>query len=350
MVDPPPTYLTRIPFDPQWSDMFWLAWRQVRAQTWITTALLIAAGVALAVTGAHLASLWRDSGAATCHGSCAGPISSFLGEVSRGKINTFYDATTITIWLAPALFGLFWGAPMIARELEAGTHHLAWNQSVSRTRWLATKLLFASVIAAATVGALVIAVTLWAHHLDRGTQLAPKLFESRGIAPVAYAIFAVVLGATVGLLLRRTVPAMAVTLAGYVLAVAAMPLWIRRHLLAPQHTLAPLDVNRILSLRVGPGMPIEVTGEPTVSGWILSNHTVAAGGQPFHALGDPTACGADGTLNSCQQWIGTLKPYEALTYHPLSSFWPLQFIESGVFLLAAAALAVFCLRRLRRIA
>ena len=42
--------------------------------------------------------------------------------------------------LAPAVIGAFWGAPLVARELEAGTHRLVWNQSVTRTRWLATKL------------------------------------------------------------------------------------------------------------------------------------------------------------------------------------------------------------------
>ena len=35
------------------------------------------------------------------------------------------------------MIGAFWGAPMVARELETGTHRLVWNQSVTRTRWLA---------------------------------------------------------------------------------------------------------------------------------------------------------------------------------------------------------------------
>ena len=40
----------------------------------------------------------------------------------------------------PALIGAFWGAPLITREFEAGTFRLAWNQSVTRARWLAIKL------------------------------------------------------------------------------------------------------------------------------------------------------------------------------------------------------------------
>ena len=34
--------------------------------------------------------------------------------------------------IAPALIGLFFGAPLIARELETGTFRLAWTQSVTR--------------------------------------------------------------------------------------------------------------------------------------------------------------------------------------------------------------------------
>ena len=52
----------------------------------------------------------------------------------------------------PALIGLFWGAPLIARELEAGTHRLVWNQSVTRGRWLAVKLGLIGLAAAAATG------------------------------------------------------------------------------------------------------------------------------------------------------------------------------------------------------
>ena len=46
----------------------------------------------------------------------------------------------MAVLIAPAIVGIFWGAPLIARELETGTHRLVWNQTVTRTGWLATKL------------------------------------------------------------------------------------------------------------------------------------------------------------------------------------------------------------------
>jgi ABC-type transport system involved in multi-copper enzyme maturation permease subunit len=57
-------------------------------------------------------------------------------------------------YLAPALIGMFWGAPLVAREMEAGTFRLAWSQSVSRMRWLAVKLGVVGLAAVVTTGLL----------------------------------------------------------------------------------------------------------------------------------------------------------------------------------------------------
>ena len=41
--------------------------------------------------------------------------------------------------LLAAVIGVFWGAPLVARELEQGTQRLVWTQSVTRRRWFSTK-------------------------------------------------------------------------------------------------------------------------------------------------------------------------------------------------------------------
>ena len=58
----------------------------------------------------------------------------------------------LLVLAAPALIGIFWGAPLIGRELETGTHQFAWNQTVTRTRWLAVKLAVVGLAAIATAG------------------------------------------------------------------------------------------------------------------------------------------------------------------------------------------------------
>ena len=122
--------------------MIRLSLLQLRAQA-ITAAVAVTAfAVLLAVTGPHLASMYAASGLQGCRSTnCSQLASSFLQQVdSTGPYATVSLLSIILIGLTPAVIGLFWGAPLIARELETGTSDLAWSQSVSRTRWLAVKL------------------------------------------------------------------------------------------------------------------------------------------------------------------------------------------------------------------
>ena len=122
--------------------MIRLSLLQLRAQA-ITAAVAVTAfAVLLAVTGPHLASMYAASGLRGCRSTnCSQLASSFLQQVeSTGPYATVSLLSIILIGLTPAVIGLFWGAPLIARELETGTFDLAWSQSVTRTRWLAVKL------------------------------------------------------------------------------------------------------------------------------------------------------------------------------------------------------------------
>jgi hypothetical protein len=66
-------------------------------------------------------------------------------------------------------------------------------------------------------------------------------FATHGIAPLGYAAFAFALGVTAGALIRRTVPAMAVTLAIFAALQVAMPLWARPNLAPPDHVAIPVS-------------------------------------------------------------------------------------------------------------
>src|SRR4029453_14356949 len=88
------------------------------------------------------------------------------------------------------------------------------DQARTRPRWRATKLAIIGAGPGATVGLLSWAVTTWAHRIDdaTGDRITPWLYAARGVVPIGYAVFGFVLGVTPGMLLRRPVPAMAVTL------------------------------------------------------------------------------------------------------------------------------------------
>src|SRR6266702_939637 len=136
---------------PGGAEMIWLTWRQFRAQAVTAAAALAVFAVLLAVTGPHLASLYAASGISGCYSqSCGQLASNFLSQLRTGIYPAVYLLGIAGIVLAPAVIGIFWGAPLIARELEAGTFRLAWTQSVTRARWLAVKLALTGLAAMAS--------------------------------------------------------------------------------------------------------------------------------------------------------------------------------------------------------
>ncbi|GIH18475.1 ABC transporter permease [Rugosimonospora africana] len=332
--------------------MIWFTWRQFRIPTWITAGALAVLAVLLAVSGHSLAGEWTASGAAGCHADCRNAISEFVQQATNGANGLVYQFTLMLVYVVPALIGIFWGAPLIARELETGTHRLAWNQSVTRSRWLATKLAVVGAASVVTAGLLSWAVGSWAHHVDHAKYhwISPQTYGARGIVPIGYAVFALALGVTLGMLIRRTVPAMAATLAIYVLAVASMPLWIRAHLVPARHATRPLDVSNVTQFmfnRDNSTMRV-VSGVVPDNAWVLSNRTVTPTGQVFSGPADPQYCGENHGPKSCLHWVGTLGLRQDLTYQPASHFWPMQWAETGVFVAVAVALLSFCFWWTRR--
>jgi len=326
--------------------MTWFTWRQFRAQTWVTVAALGALGILLVVTGRSLAHAYASTIAA-CHGDCAATMRQFVLEARDGTNGRVYNLTLGVMYAVPALIGIFWGAPLFARELETGTHHLAWTQSVTRTRWLATKLVLVGGAAAATVGLLSWAVTSWAGRVDSaaGDRITPLLYGARGVVPIGWAVFAFVLGVTLGMLIRRTIPAMVATAVIYVLAVTLIP---RQRLVPAVHINRPLDMN---STAVMYNDEIHwVWADPSTDivprdAWLLANRSVTPSGTWFNGPKDQRNCP---DMDACTQWVGSLGLRQDLTYHPASHFWPLQWTETGIFVAVAALLVGFCFWRTRR--
>ena len=112
------------------------AWIQFRAQAAVVFGGLVIVAIILAVTGPHLLHLY-DANVATCakYNDCSTAASSFLRNDRALQI--LLDVLVIVV---PGVVGIFWGAPLVSRELETGTYRLVWTQSVTRVRWIAVKL------------------------------------------------------------------------------------------------------------------------------------------------------------------------------------------------------------------
>jgi hypothetical protein len=335
--------------------MTWLTWRQFRVQALTGAAGVAAFAILLGATGSGLASRYAASGITGCHGeACTTAVNAFLSQLA-GLYPVVYLLGIAVILIAPAITGIFWGAPLIARELETRTFNLAWTQSTTRTRWLVVKLTLIGLAAMAVTEVLSVIYAWWADPISKAIGLgngggpqvfsqgrfSSVIFASGGITPLGYAAFAFVLGTAAGALVRRALPAMAITLVIFAAAQLAMPLWIRPHLIPPSHTVAAIAAADLaygsLTADVVPGQP---------SAWILSSQALNPAGQPVSTI--PAACagapaqkgGATAiTPAQCMQSRGY---QEAITYVPTSRYWPLQGVETGIFLALALVLAGFC--------
>jgi hypothetical protein len=280
---------------------------------------------------------------------------------------TIYAIASASVVALPAVVGMFWGAPLIARELETGTHRLAWTQSITRTRWLATKLGLGTLAAMLTAAGLSLVATWWSAPIDTAlnsgqtfqgilsvSRMEPPMFIARGIAPVGHAAFAFVLGATAGLLLRRTIPAMAVTLVAFVAVQLAMP--VLRAQLAPQELTTTITQDNLAGLiMTDPGAPVRevrvAVDEP--GAWITENTPVDPGGRLVDTLpGWVGSCVPAPEQRSdpqgCFARLAEAGYRQRVAYQPAGRYWTFQAIETAAFLALAAALASVCFWRMRR--
>jgi hypothetical protein len=331
--------------------MTWVTWRQFRGQAVVAAAALVVMLATALALGPHLAHLYDVGGLPGCRSGCSDIAHQYLNRAMTRPTQTAYDVGTGLVILAPVVVGLFWGAPLVARELESGTFRLAWTQSVSRTRWLGTKLAVVGGAGMLTAGGLGLLLTWWAGPLDAASanRLDALVFVGRGVVPIGYAAFAFTLGVAAGSVLRRTVPAMGATLAGFAVAQIATVLWVRQHLAPAVHATLPLDLSSPLTFDETNGGHMSVVATPEVPGaWVMSNSTITPSGTLFTGPANQAACNRSQPVQTCMDWVGSLHLRQSLVYQPVSNFWRLQWAETGIYLALALALAGASLWWVRR--
>jgi hypothetical protein len=343
--------------------MIWLSWRQFRVSALAVLVAVAAAAIALAVTGPQLADLLTTEG------------DDFFNRLSLedGKIALFSLGIGLA-YAVPAVIGVFWGAPMVARELEAGTHRLVWNQSITRTRWLTTKLAVTA-LGAALAGLIGLAMTWWSMPLDdavaRGLtdggplsmpRIWPQLFGARGVVPLCLTLLALAVGVAWGMFVRRTVAAMALTLVTVVAVQILMPVLVQPHLLTPETLTAEITNQNLrgLSMSGGPGAPDPQIGHVEIAidrpgSWITSNVTLGPDGEVVEFLpawAEACAPGPGkedrGTSDACFARLADAGYRQEVKYLPASRYWALQGVEGAILLGLAAGAVGLCFWRIRR--
>ena len=337
--------------------MIWLSWRQTRLQIGVALAAACAIAAVTALTGPRLARLAHTG-------------VNLFDQLTSSDLTLFFAGIAV-VALVPAIIGAFLGAPVVAREMETGTYRLIWTQSVPRSSWLAARIGVTSLAAAGVMGAITLAITWWSGPLDgavsgtRGalpTHLTPVTFAMRGVVPIGYAVFAVSLGIALGAMLRRTLPAMAITLALYAAVQIAMPLWVRPILITPVTTTIAFSRSTLAGISLDSLQDTTVTVHTADrNDWILRNETVDAEGHVTGLPGwfksclppvQPVAAGSGGpdvvSLDACLGRLTDSGYRQRVVYQPADRFWPLQWVETAIYLAASAVLVCFTFWWVRR--
>jgi ABC-type transport system involved in multi-copper enzyme maturation permease subunit len=322
--------------------MIWLTWRQHRKQALfaliglaVLAALMIPTGLAMRNTFASLGlpdcvSSLGDAEyvSASFSNACNTALKQF-----NSQYGTLSGVSALFVFL-PLLAGLFWGAPLVAREVEHGTHRMVWTQGVSRRQWALVK--FGLIGAGTLIIAIVygLGMSWWFTPLSQADnpRLSPLVFDVQGLAPIGYTMFAVALGILAGTITHKVLPAMAVTLVGFLGARIALTALARPNYLPARTLTFPVQ-------GVSPAL------NPALGNWIESMEVRDATGKVVMSnaqVGCPpqdTACGGIGP-----------GAYNWLEYQPGGRFWLFQSIETGIFAALAALLIYLAIRRIRRIA
>jgi len=312
----------------------WVAWRQQRTETLIAAAVLAMLAALLVPTGLEMAHAFHRDGLSACLGqqtssSCDNAIQSFGSR--------FHAVSNLTGWftLLPGLIGVLLAAPFVL-ELESGTYRLAWTQSITRGRWIATKL--GAITGAALVAAIAMTllITWWRSPLVRlNGRMDNSVFDFEGTVAIGYVLFALGLALAVGVLWRRTVPALIIAFMGYIASRVFVDVWLRQRYEKP---LSATWRDFIPGIGGHPHRGVEPTG--ISHAWVLSQYPSDKLGHPLRFLLAP--CGPPtshvGTVKCLAQNVAV---YSHVVYQPADRFWLFQGIETAIFGGIALALIGF---------
>ena len=304
-----------------------LIWRLHYRQVYWALATLAALAVLLVVTGINMANDYRSFQATCAATQSCGDVSSILFR-GDGFIIDLVDSTLVI----SALFGMFWGTPLVAQEYEEGTQNLAWTQGVTRKKWFSVNLAWVLTAAVLWAGVLTFLVSWW-RSPENAIDGRFNAFDIQGIVPIAYAIFAVSLGIAAGTVMRRVIPAIAMTIGGFLAVRFPIAVWARPHFMPAVTKLYPFG-----SQASGPN-----------GAWVLSEKLIGPNGTSLSYGVKSFALQLCGNRSTSLRCLAAHGYRESLSYQPAGRFWAFQGVEAAIYLaLAAVLLAVayrFILKR-----
>ncbi|MEV0218430.1 ABC transporter permease subunit [Streptomyces sp. NPDC050704] len=299
------------------SGMNWLVWRQHRAAYWT---LLAASAITVAVI------VYQRQQMITYLDGYGYPDlkSGWEERFDQGPL----DAASQLLALLPVLIGVFVGAPLLAGDLENGTAKLVNAQSVSRVRWLTTKLGMTALVVVVSTAAVSAVFTWWWSPVKSSSYVLSWSdaagFDSSGPVPVALTLFTVVGGVAIGMLLRRTLLSMVVTL-GFAVAVQVVWSYFR------------MSLGNAITVTTHNG--VGSNSQPNVpdSAYVVDQSYLTASGDlmGWGSCNEQTEKAANACLEKAQV-VGW-----SFEYIPMSQMSSMQWLGASILLALTAGIAAF---------
>jgi hypothetical protein len=176
------------------------------------------------------------------------------------------------------------------------------------------------------------ALTTWWSGPDNArfaSALDSGHFDIQGIVPIGYAVFAMALGIAAGTVARRTLPAIAVALGGFIALRLVISDFVRPHYMA-----AVTTYYNVAGSFTPPGQAwvlaqgaVSKTGVVVPQGWgSLGNALPASCQKPLDSAPQTKSGSETSAVFSCMQAHGF---HGFATYPPASRYWPFQASRQG---------------------
>lgn len=290
-------------------DLLWVTWRQHRSILVTTGVLCVLVAVTMLVAST------------TSRGGYADPW-------WVQQIDILAELSTMFLMAFGGLVAVFWAAPLLAREFEAGTHLLVWSQDVPARRLVWAKSAWLT-LAAALLSLLIggMALPMVAQRGPYIGLLEEPYFSAAPHVQLGYVLFGFALGLLVSVLARQTVLAMGVTLGGFLLTRFVVAVYLRPYYAPPVRYTDPLN-DRSSTF-------------PESYGMIVDNGILDRAGNPV----DPSNCPATYGLNLR---TGTCVS-NYIDYQPVNRLDGFRLIETGIYVGLAVVLFLIAWRYTRRV-
>jgi hypothetical protein len=303
----------------------WLTWRLQRTELILLGLMLLGLSGVLVATHADLVAESKQYTAETCPGPLVGTEQGCFVEVSW----LYQIVNEGLLWLnfLPLIAALLLALPIVT-ELESGSYRLAWTQGITRGQWTRTKFGVVALCGVMFAAIFALAFHWWSSPRDEFYgRLGQDDYDFRGIVPIGHTIFAVGLMLGIGVLMKRPIPALALASVAYVGLRIPFVQSLRPRLITPVKE---------------PDAEFYTTNARHL--WFIDSYWQDAAGNRLENSEVFDFCfprGVNPTRELQNKCVADNGLVHYQVYHPESHYWPLQLVETALFLGVGIALIGF---------